>query len=96
MSSSIIPEGNYKPRGRVYVAELAAILDRTQHTIRCWQRDKMLPRGAYPRRDERGWRYWTPEQVDIIVAWLETRRPQSEEKLLKLRAQRKFEGGGVV
>jgi hypothetical protein len=84
-----LEEGGYKPRGRVYIAELASVLDRTQHTIRLWQRDRILPHGTYPARDSRGWRYWTPEQVDLIMAWLETRRPQSFEKLTKLRGPRK-------
>jgi hypothetical protein len=78
-----------KVPGRIYLAELGGIIDRTQHTIRQWTRDKALPLGAMPQRDERGWRYWTPEQVDLIVAWLETRRPQSTEKLIKLRCDRK-------
>jgi hypothetical protein len=80
--------GNEKLPGMVYVAELAAILDRSIHTIRTWDYDRDLPRGCYPTRDHRGWRYWTPAQVDQIVRWVEARQPQSENKLERLRAIR--------
>jgi DNA-binding transcriptional MerR regulator len=87
-----VPKRNpEKVQGRIYVKELAQSIDRTQHTIRQWEKARILPRRALPMRDERGWRYWTPEQVDLIVAWLERRRPQSAGKLIKLRSRRRRE-----
>ncbi len=75
--------------GRIYVTDLARIIDRVAHTIRQWEAHKDLPAGCYPRRDEKGWRYWSPDQVDRITAWLDTRRVQNPEKLAALRAPRK-------
>jgi hypothetical protein len=77
-----------KEQGKIYILELAYSINRSPHTIRQWQAAKELPPGTYPQRDERGWRYWTPEQVDRIAAWLESRRPQSESKLAALRMNR--------
>lgn len=77
-----------KLSGRVYAGELAAITDRAVHTIRQWERLGLLPRGCEAQRDSRNWRYWTPAQVDMICEWLETRAPQSEEKLQKMRRPR--------
>ncbi len=56
-----------KPR-RIYLAELATIVDRVPHTIRQW--DGSLPEDLKPHRDERGWRYWTPAQAQAIKAWM--------------------------
>lgn len=58
-----------KPR-RVYMRELARLLDRSSHTIRGWERDGLLPRGLRPHRDEKDWRYWTPQQAERLQSWL--------------------------
>jgi hypothetical protein len=56
---------------RLYIGDVAAQLDRVPHTIRMWeQRTNFLPKRLIPHRDERGWRYWTPDQVDGIKKWL--------------------------
>lgn len=62
---------------RFYINDLAKEIDRTPHTIRCWERYGNLPVHLIPERDERDWRYWTQDQVQAISDWIvETdRRP---------------------
>ena len=56
---------------RIYIGDVAAELNRVPHTVRMWEhRPGFLPKGLLPKRDERGWRYWTPEQVDGLKKWL--------------------------
>jgi hypothetical protein len=51
--------------------ELAGLLDRSSHTIRCWENDGMLPKSLIPKRDERTkWRYWTEYQVAKLQEWM--------------------------
>ena len=83
-----MPRAPYKPAGRVYINELSAILDRSRHTIRWWEKEGALPKEWASKRDERGWRDWTIDQVDLLVKWIEETRPQSEYKLMTLRAAR--------
>jgi hypothetical protein len=104
---STLEEGNYKPKGRIYIRELAGIVDRSPHTIRLWQvsqksKPPILPLHLFPKRDSRGWRYWTPDQVDAIRTWMDKElivpgsaggkyRPDPEqvrEMLAKLREPR--------
>lgn len=58
-----------EPR-RIYLRELADQIDRRMNTIRLWERDGVLPEDLLPHRDERQWRYWTPQQVKRIKAWM--------------------------
>ena len=44
--------------GRVYIDELAKIVDREMGTIRKWERT-VLPKRLHSKRGYRGWRYWT-------------------------------------
>lgn len=58
--------------GRVYIDELAKIVDREMGTIRKWERTT-LPKRLHSKRGYRGWRYWTDAQVwgdRGIVAWM--------------------------
>lgn len=56
---------------RLYIGDVSAELGRVPHTIRMWERRPgFLPAALKPKRDDRGWRYWTPEQVDAIKKWL--------------------------
>lgn len=55
---------------RIYIGEAAERLDRRRATIRGWEREEVLPRRMRARRDERGWRYWTPEQIEMIRRWI--------------------------
>lgn len=59
--------------GRVYIDELASIVDREMGTIRKWERT-VLPNRLQSRRGHRGWRFWTDKQVwgkDGILDWME-------------------------
>lgn len=55
---------------RIYLHELSRILDRSSHTIRGWEKSDLLPKRLLPHRNEKGWRYWTPSQVDGLKAWV--------------------------
>lgn len=57
---------------RLYIGEVAEELDRVTHSIRIWQYKGILPKELIPYRDERGWRYWTREQVEGLKAWMES------------------------
>lgn len=60
----------------IYMRELSAILDRSSHTIRGWERDGLLLKKLLPHRDEKGWRYWTPSQVVQLVEWMKRKGMQ--------------------
>lgn len=55
---------------RIYIGEAAKQLDRQIQTIRKWGREDILPEDLKPSRDERDWRYWTPEQIENIKHWM--------------------------
>ncbi len=55
---------------RLQIGDVALMLDRVSHTVRGWERDGRLPPELQSKRDERGWRYWTPEQVEGIKNWI--------------------------
>jgi hypothetical protein len=59
--------------GRVYIDELAKIVNRKPDTIRKWERLGMLPSHLLPKRGMRDWRYWTTGQVygsKGIIKWM--------------------------
>lgn len=58
------------PEQRVYMRDLARLLDRSSGTIRGWERDGLLPKRLLPHRDEKGWRYWKLGQVAKIQEWM--------------------------
>ena len=55
---------------RIWISEAADLLDRREHTLRVWEYNDMLPGHLRAHRDERGWRYWTPAQIEAIQHWL--------------------------
>lgn len=55
---------------KYYIGELADAIDRVPHSIRIWQYQGRLPDHLLPNRDERGWRWWTEEQVEQIKIWM--------------------------
>ena len=62
-----------REKGRVYIDELAPILNREMGTLRKWEREN-LPKRLHPKRGYRGWRYWTDKQVwgdDGIIVWMD-------------------------
>lgn len=62
---------------RIYIREAAELLNRRMATMRKWEQLGVLPAHLRPHRGHRGWRYWTPSQIQGIREWLrETdRRP---------------------
>lgn len=62
---------------RVYIREAAELLNRRMATLRKWEQLGVLPEELHPHRGERGWRYWTNEQLDGIKKWIKEtdRRP---------------------
>lgn len=62
---------------RIYIREAAEILNRRMATLRKWEQLGVLPKHLIPHRGTRGWRYWTPDQIQEIRDWIrETdRRP---------------------
>lgn len=62
-----------REEGRVYIDELAKIVDREMGTIRKWERLEWLPKRLHSKRGYRGWRFWTDKQIwdkDGIVEWM--------------------------
>lgn len=63
---------NPREEGRVYIDELAKLVDREMGTIRKWER-LLLPKRLHSKRGYRGWRYWSDNQIygkDGIIAWM--------------------------
>jgi hypothetical protein len=62
---------------RIYIREAALTLNRRMATLRKWEQLSVLPEHLIPHRGNRGWRYWTPTQIEGIRKWIrETdRRP---------------------
>jgi len=51
--------------GRIYkINELAKELDRSTNTIKRWEARGLIPKA---KRDSRGWRYYTADDVKSIV-----------------------------
>lgn len=55
---------------RVFIREAGELLDRRPATIRMWEREHLLPKKLRPQRSDRGWRYWTYEQIEQIGNWM--------------------------
>lgn len=62
---------------RIYIRDAADLLNRRMATLRKWEQLGVLPTHLIPHRGHRGWRYWTPEQIEGIKEWLKEtdRRP---------------------
>jgi hypothetical protein len=62
---------------QIGIQEASELLGRTPHAIRTWEYEDVLPKGLWPQRTKRGWRYWTEDQIAGILKWLEDtdRRP---------------------
>lgn len=62
---------------RIYIREAAEALNRRMSTLRKWEQLGVLPRHLKSQRGIRGWRYWTPEQIEGIKEWIRKtdRRP---------------------
>lgn len=64
---------------RIYIAELAEVVNRRRATIRRWcnSRDssptlppELMPQRVITQTTQDGWRYWTEEQVEGIKVWM--------------------------
>ena len=73
-----------EPR-RILIQEAARLLDRVPHTLRTWEWRGLLPRELHPNRDGAGRRYWTPQQIEAIRAWLEREDVRSSKGLKHYR-----------
>jgi hypothetical protein len=54
----------------VYIRQAAEQLNRRMGTLRKWEQQNVLPIRLRSHRGERGWRYWTPEQIEDIKEWI--------------------------
>lgn len=54
----------------IYIREAAELLNRRLGTVRKWDRNGILPEHLRPMRGPRGWRYWTPGQIEMIKEWM--------------------------
>lgn len=90
---------------RILIKDLAVIVNREIGTIRGWERDGRLPKKLRPKRNDRGWRYWTPKQVEEIKKWMERNdmrpgnalaKPENEERHLDNLRFPKFMTKGIV
>lgn len=52
------------------IVQLGELIDRVPATIRHWEREGILPKSLMPKRDARGWRWWTPSQAQRIKEWM--------------------------
>jgi DNA-binding transcriptional MerR regulator len=55
---------------QLQIGEVAKLIGRSIHTIRVWGYDKRLPEHLRPTRNSRGWRVWSPAQVEAIKQWI--------------------------
>ncbi|HRZ87800.1 MAG TPA: MerR family transcriptional regulator [bacterium] len=46
------------------IADLAREIDRTQRTVKEWEKKGLIPK---PQRDSRGWRVYTEKQLQDII-----------------------------
>ena len=54
-----------KPRAGYYrVSDIANQVDRSTMAVMRWEKDKLIPKA---KRDSRGWRVYTKEEVEHIV-----------------------------
>lgn len=56
---------------RIYIKDAAAQLNRRIGTIRKWELEGRLPDELIPKRNDRGWRYWTQQQLEETKQWME-------------------------
>lgn len=70
---------------KILIAEVARLVGRKPHTVRQWERQKVLPYTLMPFRDTNGYRFWNMKQVEGIITWLgrTDRRPGKGLKFYK-------------
>lgn len=55
---------------RIYIREASEIFNRRMATLRKWEQHEVLPPHLMPQRGQRGWRYWTEDQIEAIKQWI--------------------------
>jgi hypothetical protein len=63
------PRPHHDPE-KIYIREAANLLKRRMGTLRKWDQQGILPEHLRSHRGERGWRFWTPEQIEGIKNWI--------------------------
>jgi hypothetical protein len=73
------PQPYADPQVRLYINHVGDLVNRRPGTVRLWVKQELLPEHLMPVRDERNWRYWTPEQAEGIKEWIisSNRKPGS-------------------
>lgn len=51
----------------VRVKDVEKIIDRDRNTILRWEREGKIPS---PQKDSRGWRFYTPQDIEVIQDYL--------------------------
>lgn len=54
----------------VYIREASEALNRRMGTLRRWEQLDVLPPDLKPHRGERGWRFWTRDQIEGLKEWI--------------------------
>jgi hypothetical protein len=54
----------------IYIREAAEQLKRRMGTLRKWEQLGVLPENLRSQRGVRGWRFWTPDQIEGIKEWI--------------------------
>ena len=62
---------HYTDTEQIYINDAADQLGRRPATIRDWERRGLLPKYLMSNRNDRGWRFWTPKQIEGLKAWME-------------------------
>jgi DNA-binding transcriptional MerR regulator len=52
------------PKEKYYINEILQAIDRSKTTLLRWEKEGLIPKA---KRDSRGWRYYTKEEVDQII-----------------------------
>jgi DNA-binding transcriptional MerR regulator len=51
----------------IRVKDVEKMIDRDRNTILRWEREGKIPS---PQKDSRGWRFYTPSDIEIIQSYL--------------------------
>lgn len=62
---------------RIYIREASEMLDRRMGTLRKLESTGEMPTSLRPTRGERGWRYWSEDQIRDLARWFAKRTPGS-------------------
>jgi len=66
----------FEEKEKLTIGELAKELDRTVLTIKKWERSGLIPKA---KKNSRGWRYYTAEDINKMREFAETRQEKTEK-----------------